>query len=58
MAAQSVNTDAATLPSGTFTRSGKTFQGWSLKSSSKRATILDGANIDVPKNLTLYAIWR
>ena len=58
MAAQSVNTDAANLPSGTFTRSGKTFQGWSLKSSSKRATILDGANIDVPKNLTLYAIWR
>jgi uncharacterized repeat protein (TIGR02543 family) len=58
MVPQRVSTDATTLPGATFVRAGKTFLGWSLKSGGKRATIADGATIDVPKNLTLYAIWH
>ena len=50
-----------TLPTGTITKSGYTFKGWSTSSSATSATYAAGASIkdigSAGQTVTLYAVW-
>lgn len=46
------------LQTGTPTRTGYTFKGWSTSSTATSATYAAGANYTANANATLYAIWE
>jgi len=58
MANQTFTVLGADLTKNTFTRTGRTFGGWSTTATGTVATYADMARISVAGSVTLFAIWR